>query len=128
MAEDERVFCRYFWDICRVSNPAIQNILSELPDASRGEVVLTLLESAGVRLERVVSAGQCTPKGQWLEQDKEEWVLVLAGRGHLSFQGKEDFIALGAGDSVRIPAGTKHRVEWTDTKQKTVWLALHFGA
>ena len=111
-----------------MSEPVVQNLLTELPDVRHGEAVLEILGSAGVRLERIVSGGQCTPKGQWLEQEKEEWVLVLSGSAHISFQGKSDFVALGAGDSLRIPAGTKHRVEWTDTKKPTVWLALHFGA
>ncbi len=29
------------------------------------------------------------------------------------------------GDYVLIPARKRHRVEWTDPGQKTVWLALH---
>jgi cupin 2 domain-containing protein len=30
------------------------------------------------------------------------------------------------GDYVHIPAHQRHRVEWTEPDQKTVWLALHY--
>jgi cupin 2 domain-containing protein len=31
------------------------------------------------------------------------------------------------GDHVHIPAHRRHRVEWTDPAQATVWLAVHHG-
>jgi cupin 2 domain-containing protein len=34
--------------------------------------------------------------------------------------------AMGAGDYVFIPARKRHRVEWTEPQQPTVWLAVHF--
>jgi cupin 2 domain-containing protein len=30
------------------------------------------------------------------------------------------------GDYVFIPARKRHRVEWTEPQQPTVWLAVHF--
>ena len=33
---------------------------------------------------------------------------------------------MGPGDWVNIPARVRHRVEWTDPKQKTVWLAVFY--
>ncbi|KAB2839279.1 MAG: cupin, partial [Melioribacteraceae bacterium] len=34
---------------------------------------------------------------------------------------------LKPGDYLNIPARKKHRVEWTDNAQKTVWLAIHYN-
>ena len=31
------------------------------------------------------------------------------------------------GDHVHIPAHTRHRVEWTDGREPTVWLAIHYA-
>jgi cupin 2 domain-containing protein len=31
-----------------------------------------------------------------------------------------------AGDYVEIPAHTRHRVEWTDPDEDTVWLAVYY--
>jgi cupin 2 domain-containing protein len=33
---------------------------------------------------------------------------------------------LQPGDYVHIPAHRRHRVEWTEVGQTTVWLALHY--
>jgi cupin 2 domain-containing protein len=44
------------------------------------------------------------------------------------FEGQEAAQVLGPGDHLRIPAHCRHRVEWTDARQETVWLALHFPA
>lgn len=32
-----------------------------------------------------------------------------------------------AGSFVNIPAHRRHRVEWTDVKQRTMWLAIHYS-
>ena len=34
-------------------------------------------------------------------------------------------IRMEPGDHVHIPAHRRHRVEWTDPAQATVWLAVH---
>jgi cupin 2 domain-containing protein len=35
---------------------------------------------------------------------------------------------LGPGDFVYIPAHQRHRVEWSDPQQATIWLAVHIEA
>jgi cupin 2 domain-containing protein len=90
------------------------------------EAFSALLERPGVRLERIVSTGQATPEGQWLSQPGEDWVLLLTGAAGLTLEGEETY-ALGPGDHVLIPAGRRHRVDWTDPDVPTVWLALHIG-
>lgn len=99
-------------------------------DAGR-EFFQTLLESQGVRVERIVSQGQVTPPGEWYDQDWDEWVVLLSGAARLCLAsdaaaGSNRCIDLSPGDYVWLPAHCRHRVEWTDPQQQTVWLALHF--
>jgi cupin 2 domain-containing protein len=35
-------------------------------------------------------------------------------------------VAMKPGDYLDIPAHRRHRVEWTDPAQPTVWLAIHY--
>jgi cupin 2 domain-containing protein len=104
------------------------NLFRELPDAAGGEVFEDILRGNGFRVERIVSAGQCTPPGEWLVQAKHEWVMVLRGAGSVRFDGEAAARRLGPGDYLFIPANTRHRVEWTDPDQPTIWLAIHYGA
>ena len=46
----------------------------------------------------------------------------------LKFKLDESTYTLKSGDYLSIPAGTHHRVEWTDPNVKTVWLALHYDS
>ena len=90
------------------------------------EISETLLKTEGFKLERIVSAGQATPEGKWYDQDTEEWVILLSGSAGLLFEDEEEVFIMNAGDYVQIEPHHRHRVEWTDPEQKTVWLALHF--
>jgi cupin 2 domain-containing protein len=53
-------------------------------------------------------------------------VIVLKGSATLQFADEPATRALGEGDYVFIPARKRHRVEWTDPQQPTIWLAVHF--
>jgi cupin 2 domain-containing protein len=105
-----------------------RNILTDLPVALPDEVCETLAESGTVRIERIVSNGQVTPEGEWYDQERDEWVLLLAGSAYLLFDDGQPPRRLVAGDYVLIPAGFRHRVTWTHPAVKTVWLAVHFSA
>ena len=61
-----------------------------------------------------------------LRREQAEWVLVLRGSAQLQFEGQAEAVELGPGDYVLIPAHCRHRVQWTDPRSPTVWLALHF--
>ena len=50
---------------------------------------------------------------------------AVRGRG-VVLEGETEVRVLRPGDYLLIPAHCRHRVEWTDPEQKTVWLALHF--
>lgn len=104
----------------------VRNLLGDVPSALPEELVEELVRTPGARLERIVSRGHRTPDGEWYDQEWDEWVVVLAGRARLRIEGEADVIALGAGDSVLLPARVRHRVEWTDPAVNTVWVALHF--
>jgi len=108
--------------------PEIRNILTSLPPALSGESFETIAGSDTVRIERIVSNGQATPEGEWYDQERDEWVIVLAGSAGLLFDGHQEPQRLAAGDHILIPAGCRHRVAWTDPDVSTVWLAVHFAA
>jgi cupin 2 domain-containing protein len=111
--------------ISTLNNLAAGNIFSRIPADLPEEKIDLLLQAPGLRLERIISAGQATPKGQWYDQDSDEWVVLLAGRAGLLFENEAKTRIMEPGDWVLIPAHCRHRVEWTDAAQKTVWLALH---
>jgi cupin 2 domain-containing protein len=107
--------------------PPPSNLFADLPNASAAETLETLLQTEHVRIERIVSSGQASPDGYWFDQPGDEWVLVVQGRARLNFADgapKE----LGPGDFVYIPAHQRHRVEWSDPQQATIWLAVHIEA
>lgn len=91
------------------------------------ELVETLYQGRGVRIERIVSTGQVTPEGQWYDQDGDEWALVVAGAARLLIEGEERERELAAGDWLLLPAHCRHRVIWTETNPPTVWLAIHLA-
>jgi cupin 2 domain-containing protein len=104
------------------------NLFAPLPDAASGEVFDELLRGSAFRLERIVSTGQATPPGEWLDQPLAEGVVLLAGRARLRFDDEPAARELVLGDHVLIAPHRRHRVEWTDPEQPTVWLAIHYRA
>lgn len=104
----------------------IRNLWAELPRDAGAEVFTELARGPGVLIERIVSTGQASPPGFWYDQAWDEWVLVLAGEAVLGFESGPSR-RLRAGDCLTIPAGCRHRVEWTDPAGPTVWLAVHHG-
>ena len=102
------------------------NLLRDLPDPATAEVFETLLQAPSVRIERIVSHGQASPDGFWYDQDEAEWVLLLAGAARLRFADEPATRTLGPGDHVPIDAHRRHRVDWTDPTQPTIWLAVFY--
>lgn len=100
------------------------NLFSELPSNLPRELLITLLDSANLRIEKIVSYGHASPLGFWYDQDEHEWVVLLRGAARLTIAGK--LVELKPGDFINIPAHQKHRVEWTTPEEPTVWLAVHY--
>jgi len=106
----------------------MNNLFSHLPTELPSELIESLLEKPGVRIERIVSQGQATAAGEWYDQDEHEWVIVLRGQARLRLEGDEQILEMGPGDYLDIPAHQRHRVEWTDSNEPTVWLAVFYEA
>lgn len=108
----------------RVDRP--RHILAGVPARLEEEQFDTLLQTPGIRLQRVISPPAHTMRAdEWFDQDEDEFVLVLQGRGALILEGQAQEIVLNPGDYLRLPAGLRHRIAWTDAQIPTIWLALH---
>jgi cupin 2 domain-containing protein len=94
--------------------------------AAEEEAISEIFVWRRLKIERIISRGQASPPDFWYDQTWNEWVIVLKGNATLRFEDEPAGRALGAGDYVFIPASKRHRVEWTDPQQPTVWLAIHF--
>ena len=100
------------------------NLFADLPAALPEELVGTLASSVHVRIERIVSQGHASPAGFWYDQDENEFVVLLQGAARLRFE--DGVVEMMPGSFVDIPAHRRHRVEWTDPVQVTVWLAVFY--
>lgn len=106
----------------------LQNVFAELPPDLSEELFRTLAESDHVRIEQIVSRGHASPEGFWYDQPQHEFVLLLKGAARLRFAGEDSSAELKPGDCLTIPARCRHRVEWTQPDEATVWLAVHYPA
>lgn len=98
-----------------------------LPSAPQADELFDiLLESRGLRVERIVSTGQVTPDGEWYDQASDEFVLVVSGAARLFIEGEDEDRSLAPGDWLLLPAHCRHRVTWTQDSPPTVWLAIHY--
>jgi cupin 2 domain-containing protein len=105
--------------------PRVGNLFENLPGAAVEEKFTTLAKFPSARIERIVSTGQASPTGLWYDHEQAEWVVLLNGSASVMQEGKETPRVPRPGEDVEIPARKKHRVEWTDPKETTVWLAAH---
>lgn len=105
---------------------AAGNLLGSIPGILPEELVDTLSRSEHVRIERIVSHGHVSPAGFWYDQAEREFVLLVDGRARLAFADGTPDVDLAPGDWLAIPAHKKHRVEWTDPVQESVWLAVFY--
>jgi len=102
------------------------NLFHHIPQQLPEEIAETLAASGQVRIERIVSRGQCSPPGFWYDQEQHEWVLLLKGGATLRLAGQDDPVHLAPGDYLNIPAHVRHRVESTAAGEDTVWLAVFY--
>jgi cupin 2 domain-containing protein len=100
----------------------LTNLFDAIPADLRNELTQTLLAAPPLRIERIVSYGHTSPPGVWYDQDEDEWVLLLSGAARLRFDC--EVVELKAGSFLNIPAHRRHRVEWTEPDQRTIWLAI----
>ncbi|MBE9009657.1 cupin domain-containing protein [Pseudanabaenaceae cyanobacterium LEGE 13415] len=88
------------------------------------ELFEPLIETNQILIERIISTGQTTPEGEWYDQPRDEWVLLLQGEAQLTYEDGTS-IELKAGDYVLIPAHQRHRVSYTSSNPACIWLAIH---
>jgi cupin 2 domain-containing protein len=106
---------------------AVGNVFEGIPGELPEELIETLAESAQVRIERIVSKGHMTPEGEWYDQAEAEFVLLVQGQARLEFEGSRA-LEMKSGDWVVIPAGERHRVNWTSTEPEAVWVCVFYTA
>lgn len=103
----------------------LNNLFSDLPEAAADEQFEQLYTTENFLIERIVSHGHTTPPDTWYNQKRDEWVFLLSGGARLTFPDAEP-CTLCPGDHVSLPAGMRHRVDWTEPDVDSVWLALHY--
>lgn len=104
----------------------IKNIFADIQKHVPEEVFETIIRTQQFKIERIISRSHATKEGEWYDQDNNEWVIVLKGSAGLLFEGKNEVLIMKPGDYINIPSHRKHRVEWTDPKEETIWLAIHY--
>ena len=87
------------------------NLFDELPAQLTQELIELLAQSAGARLEPIVSLGHATATSAWYDQDTNEWVVLLRGAALLRFEDEPQPRRLAPGDWLDILAHRRHRVE-----------------
>lgn len=101
------------------------NIFEIPPILPSAEIFESLVDTEQILIEKIISTGQVTPPGEWYDQNRSEWVIVLQGVGELGYEDGSR-IQLTPGDYLLIPAHQKHRVEYTSTEPPCIWLAIFF--
>ncbi|MDE0030680.1 MAG: cupin domain-containing protein [Deltaproteobacteria bacterium] len=103
-------------------SPNLYDLPDPLPD---DEEFTDLIPDRGVKVERIVSRGRTAPAGEWYDQNRDEWVVLVQGEAVLEYENGET-LRLGAGDHVLIPAHRRHRVNYTSRTPPCIWIAV-FG-
>lgn len=103
----------------------VKNLFNDIPEKSDQEFLDILLQKDSIKVERIISRGHSSPENFWYDQDKNEFVLLISGNARLTFDDG-DKLNLKPGDYLIIPAHKKHRVEFTDPAEKTIWLTIYY--
>ncbi|MEY3288691.1 MAG: hypothetical protein RLZZ419_933 [Pseudomonadota bacterium] len=106
-------------------NPVSINIFANIPEQLPEELFESILKQDNIHIERIVSNGHVTHTGQWYDQTRDEWVILLQGEAKLLFEDNQRLVTMTRGDYLLIPAHTRHRVEWTLPDFNTIWLTVH---
>lgn len=110
---------------CKCMSPEKDNIYDNVPAILPEELFECLIERENLKIERIISSGHATEEGQWYDQNRSEWVLLLKGEAIIRYEDGNT-VTMKSGDFVNIPAHRRHRVEWTPPDSTTIWLAIHY--
>ena len=72
----------------------VTNILRPFESRPESEVLETFAATDHFLFERVVSCGHSTPAGMWMDQPRDEWVVLLSGAARLRFQTTDEVVEL----------------------------------
>jgi cupin 2 domain-containing protein len=98
----------------------VDNLLKGAPPPE-GERFREVLRCRNLVIEQILSSGR--PQDSEYCQAQDEWVVLIQGRARLDLAGTP--LDLGPGDSLFIPAGTRHRVLTTSSEPHCIWVAVH---
>jgi cupin 2 domain-containing protein len=104
-----------------------KNLFTDIPDHLKEELIETILQTSDFRMERIVSHGRHSEEGFWYDQSDNELVILLKGKATLRFENQSQPVKMNPGDYLHIEKHARHRVEWTDPEQETIWLAVHYS-
>ena len=107
--------------------PQTSNLFADLPADVPDELFQTLLTAEKPPRPAHRLAQPRLTENFWYDQNEHEWVLLVRGAGPLALEGEEP-LDLTPGSFVNIPAHRRHRVDWTDPAQPTIWLAIHYSS
>jgi len=105
---------------------SLKNIFEDIPVNMPEELIEIITETDKIRIERIVSRAHSSPPGFWYDQDRNEYVILLKGKAGLAFENRDTLIVMKPGDYLNIPAHVRHRVEWTDPEEDTIWFVIHY--
>jgi len=74
------------------------NLFGDVARAASAEEFRELLCRPGIKIERIVSTGQCSPPGFWYDEPQAEWVILLRGEARLRFEDEAEIRTLRPGD------------------------------
>ena len=103
----------------------MKNIFEKIPSDLSSEVFESLIDSESIKIERIVSKGQSSPKEGWYDQVNNEWVIILKGHAVVLFDCGKDF-HLAEGDFLNMKSHQKHKITLTYPVRETVSLAIHY--
>lgn len=99
----------------------MDNIFIPNQDDPEVEQFDTLLQTPNIHIEKITSNGQVSD--EWYKQEKDEWVVLIEGEGHLLFEDGTK-VRLLKGEHIYIPRMKRHKVIYTSSP--AIWLAIHF--
>lgn len=100
----------------------LKNIFSNIAEVGEEEQFDLILKSPNCRIDRIVSAGHCSPEGFWYDQENDEFVLLVQGEAVLEFEDRT--VTLKAGDYLHIPKNCKHRLKHSSVDPVCIWLCV----
>ncbi len=98
-------------------------ISKEISKEMNKEISEIIHTTESYRIERIISAGDTSPEGFWYDQDEDEWILLASGNAVLCYDDGSK-IELKTGDTLFIPAHEKHRVTYTSSEPKCIWICV----